>query len=69
MDKFLIIAAITLLLFGALLLFRPDSIKKLSDFLNRSILPIEDKMRASHTISGVILLILGIIVFYLALKK
>lgn len=68
MDKFLIGAAILLLTFGVLLLLKPDTVKKLSDFLNKSILPVEDKMRTAHTVSGVLLLILGAIVFYLALK-
>ncbi|MBI5124004.1 MAG: hypothetical protein HZA72_01135 [Candidatus Omnitrophica bacterium] len=69
MDKFLIGSAIILFVFGMLLLVKPDIVKKLSDFLNKSLFPVEDRMRASHTISGAILLILGIIVFYLALKK
>lgn len=69
MDRFLIGSAIVLFIFGILLLLKPDIVKKFSDFLNKSILPVEDKMRSSHNISGIILLILGIIVFYLATKK
>ena len=69
MDIFLIVSAILLLLFGGLLLMAPNAVKKISDFLNKSILPVEDKMRAAHAMSGVILVILSVIVFYIALKK
>lgn len=69
MDKFLIGSAILLFLFGIMLVLKPDLVKKISDFLNRSILPVEDKMRSSNMISGLILLILSAVVFYLAMKK
>jgi len=69
MDMFLIVSAIILLVFGGLLLMAPNVVKKISDFLNTSVLPVEDKMRAAHAMSGVILVILSIIVFYMALKK
>lgn len=68
MDKFLIGTAVILFIFGALLLFNPDLVKKISDFLNKSVFPVDDKMRTAHTVGGVILLILGAIVFYLAIK-
>ncbi len=68
MDRFLVGAAMMLFIFGALLLLKPDIVKKFSDFLNKNVLPVEDKMRTAHTVSGVILLILGAIVFYLAVK-
>lgn len=69
MDIFLLSSAVILLIFGGLLLLAPDVVKKISDFLNTSILPVEDRMHASHTVSGVILVILSVIVFYMALKK
>ena len=69
MDKFLIVSAIVLFIFGVLLLLKPDAVKKLSDFLNKNVFPVEDKMRASNVISGIILVTFSIIVAYLALKK
>ena len=69
MDIFLIGSAMILLVFGGLLLLAPNMMKKISDFLNRSILPIEDKMRSAHAVSGIILVVLSVIVFYIALKK
>ena len=69
MDLFLIGSAVVLLIFGGLLLLAPNTVKKLSDFLNKSILPIEDKMRAAHAVSGIILVVLSVIVFYIALRK
>jgi len=69
MDKFLMGSAIVLLVFGILLLLKPDVVKRFSDFLNKSILPVEDKMRTAHVVSGVMLLILSAVVFYLSAKK
>ena len=69
MDKFLIGSAMILLIFGGLLLIKPDIVKKFSDFLNKSVFPVEDKMRASNIVSGAILLVLSVVVFYLAVKK
>ena len=69
MDIFLIGSAIVLLIFGGLLLLAPGVVKKVSDFLNTAILPIEDKMRSAHAVSGIILVVLSVIVFYIALKK
>jgi predicted MFS family arabinose efflux permease len=69
MDIFLIVSAIALLIFGALLVLMPDTVKKISDFLNRSVLPVEDKMRSSNVMSGVILIAVSVIVFYIAMKK
>jgi hypothetical protein len=69
MDKFLIGTAIILFIFGILLLFKPNLVKKISDFLNKSIFPVDDTMRTAHKVSGVILLILSAVVFYLATKR
>ena len=69
MDRFLIGSASVLLIFGALLLFKPDIVKKISDWLNKSLFPVEDKMRSSNVVSGILLLMLGVIVMYLATKK
>ena len=69
MDIFLIGSAIILLVFGGLLLLAPNMVKKVSDFLNTAVLPIEDKMRSAHAVSGIILVVLSVIVFYIALKK
>ena len=69
MDKFLIGSAIVLFIFGALLLFKPNIVKKISDWLNKSLFPVEDKMRSSNIVSGVLLVILGVIVMYLATKR
>ena len=69
MDIFLIGSAIVLLVFGGLLLLAPNMVKKISDFLNTAVLPVEDKMRSAHAVSGIILVVLSVIVFYMALKK
>ena len=68
MDKFLIWSAVLLFSFGALLVFRPAIVKKIDDWLNKSVFPVDDKMRSSNTVSGIVLAILGIIVLYLAIK-
>jgi len=68
MDKFLIAAAVLLFSFGALLLFRPAIVKKVDDWLNTIVFPVDDKMRSSSAVSGMILVILGVIVLYLAMK-
>lgn len=69
MHIFLTCSAIALFIFGIILLLKPDLIKKFSDFLNKSILPLEDRMRASNMIGGAVLIILSVIIFYLAAKK
>ena len=69
MERFLILAAVLLFVFGVLLIFAPGVVKKISDFLNKSILSVDEKMRASHSLSGVLLLILSAVVFYFALTK
>ncbi len=69
MDIVLIGSAIILFVFGLILLFKPDIEKRISDWLNRNLFPIEDKMRASNKISGLLLIGLGIVVYYLAIKK
>lgn len=68
MDKFLIGAAIILFVFGAMLLFTPAVVKKISDFLNKNILPVENKMCTANIVSGIILVILAIAIYYLASK-
>lgn len=62
-------SAIALFVFGALLLLKPQAVIKFSDFLNKIILPLEDKMRKANILSGIILITLSLAVFYLALKK
>ena len=69
MGIVLVGAAIVLFVFGVILLFKPDIEKKISDWLNRNLLPIEDKMRSSNKISGILLIVLGIVVYVLAVKK
>lgn len=69
MDKALIGSAILLFVFGLILLFRPDIEKRISDWLNRNLLLIEEKMRASNKISGLLLIVLGMVIYYLAIKK
>ena len=69
MDIFLIGSAVILFTFGALLLLKPDIVKKISDWLNRSLFPVEDKMRSSNKLGGMLLIVLGVIVLYLATKK
>ena len=69
MSIALIGSAVMLLAFGFILLFKPDIEKRISDWLNRNLFPIEDKMRSSDKISGLLLIVLGIIVYYLAMKK
>lgn len=68
MDSFLIASAVLLFSFGALLMFRPAIVKKVDDWLNRSVFPVDDKMRSSNAVSGIVLVILGVIVLYLAMK-
>ena len=69
MSIVLIGSAIILFVFGIILLFKPDVEKRISDWLNKSLLPIEDKMRSSNKISGLLLVMLGIVVYILAVKK
>ena len=65
----LIGSAIVLVVFGIIMLFKPGIEKKISDWLNRSLFPIEDKMRSSNKISGLLLIALGIVIYALAIKK
>jgi len=69
MNILLIGSAIILFVFGLILLFKPDIEKRISDWLNRSLFPIEDKMRSSNKISGLLLIALGIVIYILATKK
>ncbi len=69
MQIALVGAAIMLFLFGLILLFKPNVEKKISDWLNKTMFPIEDKMRSSNRISGFLLIMLGIVVYMLAIKK
>ena len=69
MNIALIGSAVILLVFGFILLLKPDIEKKVSDWLNRNLFPIEDKMRSSNKVSGLLLIALGIVVYYLATKK
>ena len=69
MHIVLIGSAIVLFIFGFILLFKPDIEKRISDWLNRTLFPIEDKMRSSNKISGLLLVALGIVVYILAVKK
>jgi len=65
----LIGSAVILFVFGLILLFKPDIEKRISDWLNKSLFPVEDKMRSSNKLSGMLLIILGAIVLYLATKR
>ena len=69
MHIVLIGSAIILFVFGLILLLKPDIEKRISDWLNRTLFPIEDKMRSSNKISGLLLVALGIVVYILAVKK
>ena len=69
MDMFLIASSIALLSFGILLILFPGVVKKISDWLNTSILPVEDKMRASNVMGGVVLIILSVVIFYISFKR
>lgn len=69
MSVFFIVSAVALCVFGALLLFKPDAEKRMSDLLNRVLFSTEDKMRSSNKISGLSLIVLGIIVYFLTVKK
>jgi len=69
MNIFLIAVAIVLFIFGTLLVFKPGIEKKISDWLNKNLLFVEDVMRSSNRISGLLLITLGIIIYYLAIKK
>lgn len=68
MDRFLLGLAIVLFIFGALLLFSPGLVKKISGWLNKSVVLVEDMMLSSNAASGGLLVILSGIVFYLALR-
>jgi uncharacterized membrane protein HdeD (DUF308 family) len=65
----LLISAVILFVFGIIMLFKPDMEKKISDWLNRNLFPIEDKMRSSNKLSGLLLMALGIVVYLLAVKR
>lgn len=69
MNIFLAGSAVVLFVFGALLLFRPDIEKKISDWLDKVLFPTEDRMRSSNKISGLLLIVLGIVVCFLAMKR
>ncbi|MDO8536121.1 MAG: hypothetical protein Q7S30_03845 [Candidatus Omnitrophota bacterium] len=69
MSIVLIGCAVILFVFGLILLFKPDVEKKISDWLNKNLLPVEDKMRSSNKIGGLLLMVLGIVVYILAVKK
>ena len=69
MHIVLIGSAVILFVFGIILLFKPGIEKRISDWLNRTLFPIEDKMRSSNKISGILLIVLGIVVYILAVKK
>lgn len=69
MNIALIGSAIVLFVFGVILLFKPDVEKRISDWLNKSLFPVEDKMRASNKISGLLLIALGVVIYLLAVKK
>ena len=69
MNIFLVASAALLFIFGALLTLFPSAIKRVSGFLNKAILSIEDKMQAQHMLGGTVLLALSIAVFYMAAKK
>jgi hypothetical protein len=69
MDTVLIGSAVILFVFGLILLFKPDVEKRISDWLDKNLFPVEDKMRASNKISGFLLIVLGVVVYILAVKK
>ncbi len=69
MGVVLVGAAIVLFVFGIILLFKPDVEKKISDWLNKNLFPVEDKMRSSNKIGGLLLIVLGIVIYILAVKK
>ena len=69
MSIFLVASAAVLFIFGVLLLLFPSMLKKVSGFLNKVILSVEDKMHAHNTLGGAVLLALSIVIFYMAAKK
>jgi len=69
MNTVLIGSAVIIFVFGIILLFKPDFEKKISDWLNRNLIPIEDKMRSSNKLSGMLLMLLSIVIYFLAVKK
>jgi hypothetical protein len=69
MGVVLVGTAVVLCVFGLILLLKPDIEKRMSDWLNRNLFPIEDKMRSSNKVSGLLLIALGAVVYCLAIKK
>jgi uncharacterized protein YjeT (DUF2065 family) len=69
MKTVLIGSSVVLFIFGIILLIRPDVEKKISDWLNRTLISVEDKMRSSNKLSGILLMVLGVVVYLLAVKK
>lgn len=69
MHIVLTVSAVVLFVFGLILIFKPDIEKRISDWLNKNLFPIEDKMRSSNRVSGLLLVVLGVVVYILALKK
>ena len=69
MNIFLVASAALLFIFGALLTLFPSVLKKVSNFLNKAVLSLEDMMEAKHTLGGTVLLALSIVVMYVAVKK
>lgn len=65
MDKFLTGSAVTLFVFGMLLLFKPNIMRKISSWLNKNVVALEDVMLSSNRMSGILLVILSMIILYL----
>jgi len=67
MKVFLMLAAVLSLFLGILFIFSLDTVTKLSEFFNRQVVVLDHKLHASSKLTGIILLVLGILMCYVAL--
>ena len=64
MHAVLIGSAITLFLLGIIILFKPDIWKKISNWLSKPLFSIE-----ANKAGGLLLVVIGIVIYILAMKK
>jgi uncharacterized BrkB/YihY/UPF0761 family membrane protein len=69
MEIFLIIATVVLFVFGVLLLLSPETVLKVSAFLNRVICPVDEEVRRWRRPIGIFFLALTIFLWYVILWK
>lgn len=69
MELFLIIAAIIFFIFGSLLLISPQAVEKISNYTNRVLFTIDEKIHKWRKPIGIVFLVLAVFLWYSALFK